>query len=75
MKVKVLTFGSLTDILEKEFHAEARDTDSLTASLTSRYTALDGRKFLVAVNNKIVKKNTALGEQDVVALMPPYSGG
>lgn len=75
MKVKVLTFGSLTDILETEFSAEAADTESLTASLTAKHAGLNGRKFLVAVNDRIVKENTALKEQDVVALMPPYSGG
>ncbi|WP_134087865.1 MoaD/ThiS family protein [Olivibacter sp. XZL3] len=75
MKVKVLTFGSLTEILDKEFPAEASDTDSLTASLTAKYAGLRGRKFLVAVNNIIVQENMILKEQDVVALMPPYSGG
>lgn len=75
MEVKVLTFGSLTDIMEREFSAEAQDTDRLKALLTAKYTALEGRKFVIAVNDRIVKENTALKEQDVVALMPPYSGG
>lgn len=75
MKVKILTFGSLTDILEKEFHTEASDTDTLVAVLTAKHAALDGRKFFVAVNNTIVKENIFFKESDVVALMPPYSGG
>lgn len=75
MKVKILTFGSLTDMLDKEFHAEASDTEGLTTLLKSKHAALDGRKFLIAVNNRIVKENTALKAHDVVALMPPYSGG
>lgn len=75
MKVKVLTFGSLTEILDKEFRAEARDTEGLIDLLVATHAALNGRKFLVAVNNSIVRENTAFNENDVVALMPPYSGG
>lgn len=75
MKVKVLTFGLLTEILDKEFHAEASDTEGLTASLTAKHAGLGGRKFLVAVNEIIVKENTVLKKHDVVALLPPYSGG
>lgn len=75
MRVKVLTFGSLTEILNREFDMEAPDTASLMASLTANYRELTGRNLLIAVNNIVVKGNVALKEQDVVALMPPYSGG
>ena len=75
MKVKILTFGSLTEILKKEFYAEVPDTDGLVALLTAKHAALAGRKFLVAVNDTIVKENTMFNATDVVALMPPYSGG
>jgi molybdopterin synthase sulfur carrier subunit len=75
MKIKVLTFGVLTEILDKEFHAEAKDTESLMAWLTSKHRELKGRSLLIAVNNVVVKGNAPLKENDVVALMPPYSGG
>ncbi|GGG74907.1 hypothetical protein GCM10007415_03060 [Parapedobacter pyrenivorans] len=75
MKVKILTFGSLTEVLEREFYAEAPDTSRLVALLTSKHAALDGRKFLIAINDTIVKENTMFKANDVVALMPPYSGG
>lgn len=75
MKIKVLTFGALTEILDKEFHAEAYDTESLMDSLAARHGALAGRSLLIAVNNVVVKGNVPLKKNDVVALMPPYSGG
>lgn len=75
MKIKVQTFGSLTDLMEKEFCVEAADTESLLTSLRSKQAALNSRKFLLAVNNVIVKENTILKENDEVALLPPYSGG
>lgn len=75
MSVKVLTFGSLTEILDREFDMEAPDTASLMALLTESHRGLTGRNLLIAVNNIVVKGNVALKERDVVALMPPYSGG
>ncbi|HCR77473.1 MAG TPA: molybdopterin synthase sulfur carrier subunit, partial [Chryseobacterium sp.] len=32
-------------------------------------------KLRIAVNQKIISENTALQNNDVAALMPPYSGG
>jgi molybdopterin synthase sulfur carrier subunit len=75
MKIKVLTFGSITDILNREFYVEALDTNSLMASLIERHNSLKERKLLIAVNNTIVQENTILNEHDVVNIMPPYSGG
>jgi len=75
MRVQVKTFGALTDILEKEFYITVVDTEELLAVLSSQHTALSHRKLLIAVNNTIINKPVVLQENDVVALMPPYSGG
>jgi len=75
MKIKIRTFGSVAEILGTELDAEAIDTDSLIASLYKSYRMLEGRKLLIAVNNTVIQQNTALQENDVVAIMPPYSGG
>ncbi|MEZ0453148.1 MoaD/ThiS family protein [Sphingobacterium thalpophilum] len=75
MKVKVKTFGSLTELLEKEFYITAVDTADLVATLTAQQPALANRSLLIAVNNTLVKETTALAADDIVALMPPYSGG
>ncbi len=75
MKVKVQVFGSLTDFLDKEFFMDAVDTRELVMTLVEQHAGLSGRKILIAVNNAIEHKNTALREHDLVALMPPYSGG
>ncbi|MDR0792900.1 MAG: MoaD/ThiS family protein [Chitinophagaceae bacterium] len=75
MKIKVLTFGALTEVLNKEFDMEAIDTESLLALLIAKHSALAGRSLLIAVNNVVVNSNVSLKENDVVALMPPYSGG
>ncbi|WP_293956625.1 MULTISPECIES: MoaD/ThiS family protein [unclassified Sphingobacterium] len=75
MKIKVRTFGSLTEILSQEFFMESTDTETLINTLYSQQPQLIERKLLIAVNHTIVRENTALMEHDVVALMPPYSGG
>lgn len=75
MKIKVKTFGSITDILDPVFYTEAPDTDSLMASLMEEQILLRNRTLLIAVNNTVIGENTILNEHDTVALMPPYSGG
>ncbi|MDM1296477.1 MoaD/ThiS family protein [Sphingobacterium sp. N143] len=75
MKVHVKTFGSLTDILEKEFETSATDTADLLAVLIAQHQELANRNLLIAVNNTVVHTAVELKENDQVALMPPYSGG
>jgi len=40
-----------------------------------RFPALDVRGAMVAVNARYAKPSTALADGDVVALLPPVSGG
>lgn len=75
MRVKVKTFGSLTDIMAKEFYITANDTAELMATLSGEYGELAHRSLLIAVNNTIIKAPVTFKENDIVALMPPYSGG
>jgi len=75
MRVHVKTFGSLTDILAKEFYITANDTTELLATLSRDHAELAQRSLLIAVNNTIIKTPVTFQENDIVALMPPYSGG
>ncbi|MDH5827011.1 MoaD/ThiS family protein [Sphingobacterium faecium] len=75
MMIKVLTFGKISELLGPEFSANATDTDNLIASLMEKHKTLNNQTVLIAVNNAIVQHNTPLKEHDIVALMPPYSGG
>lgn len=74
-KIKVLAFGPLVEIVEKEFFIEATDTKKLLASLIRQFPLLENRKMAVAVNGKIIKDVVLLEESDTVALLPPFSGG
>lgn len=75
MKVKIITFGWVAEILGPEFYTIAMDTDELMVSLNQKYPVLRDRKLLLAVNNLVIQENTKLKDNDTVAIMPPYSGG
>ena len=71
-----MAFGSLTDIIGDTFVLEnVSDTDALINELVYRYPQLKHSKYVVSVNKKMINANTALGENDTVALMSPFSGG
>ena len=76
-KINLLAFGQLTDITghsawEME---DITDTDQLKAILIEKYPALAQSKCLVAVNMEVIRGNAILKPGDVVALLPPFSGG
>lgn len=73
--VKIISFGKLKEILGPDFKAEAENTDDLINKLNEKFPQLKDLKLRIAVNQKIISENTALQNNDVVALMPPYSGG
>jgi molybdopterin synthase sulfur carrier subunit len=77
MTTEVLIFGQLTDITAagKLQVEDAADTNSLLEKLKAMYPALAAAKFVVAVNNKVIKENTSLSQSVQVALLPPFSGG
>lgn len=76
MNLTIKAFGNLTEITGKaELELQARDTASLQAALFERFPQLRERKFAIAVNKQLITENTDLKAHDVVALLPPFSGG
>jgi len=80
MKITILLFGILKDIIGEnsiELPIE-KDTSiiNLKASLLEDYKNLNKfSNFSVAVNEVYVEANYMLKSGDVVALIPPVSGG
>ncbi|HJV20297.1 MAG TPA: MoaD/ThiS family protein [Sediminibacterium sp.] len=77
MGINVLFFGSLTDataVVELNGVA-ASNTAALQEFLHQQYPALRTARYFIAVNQQMVRENTDLKTGDVVALMPPFSGG
>lgn len=75
MRIKVLAFGQIAEITGSQLYMEATDTAVLKATLQIEFPALADKKYALAINNKVISDTKELSENDVVALMPPYSGG
>ena len=76
MPVNIIIFGQLTDIVGNSLSMDnIRDTDSLVNTLNKLYPALAGTKYVIAVNKQVINGNTALSNDSLVALLPPFSGG
>ena len=77
MKIKILVFGQLSEIINVSELAllAVNNTDEFNKKLFELYTKLNEIKFTMAVNKKIIHENTPLNHEDVVALLPPFSGG
>lgn len=70
-------FGQLTDITGSDtiFIADVRDTEALVRKMNKLYPLMNGAKYVIAVDKKIVSINTRVDESSNVALLPPFSGG
>ena len=77
MKVNVLTFGQVTDIINQSSLevGDIADVNGLKQMLEEKYEQLKGIKYAIAVDKKIVSGNAPLQDKSVVALLPPFSGG
>ena len=80
MKIEVLAFGIAKDIfggtsIDVELDGDAT-TANLKATLEEQYPKLkELRSYMVAVNDEYANGDTAISEQDEIAIIPPVSGG
>ncbi len=81
MEVKVLFFGMLKDVVQRESDVLSLPTDSTLEDLLRHYGQLHSRlnQFLpsiaISVNQDYASSATKLKPGDEVALLPPVSGG
>lgn len=77
MKVQILLFGRLTELLGQSqlLLADVADTNAVTTRLGQEYPALKQVKYQIAVNQTVIQGNQLLSDGMTVALMPPFSGG
>lgn len=80
MQVQVLLFGIVADLIGKEtlnFAIENDDTvKNLKTALRTKYPQLKNYStYAVAVNEHYAQDDIVLKENDVVAIIPPVSGG
>lgn len=75
--MNIMVFGQLEDVTGSSVISikKADNTESLLKILYAQYPALAQKKFLIAVDQKIISGKTEIGVQAKVALLPPFSGG
>jgi molybdopterin converting factor small subunit len=75
-QVKVLYFGAAQQVAGKaseDFTAE--DTASLCEQILERYPAMSRVTFRLALNRNLLKEESLLKENDIIAILPPFEGG
>lgn len=77
MNIRVLFFGQIADITGKDNLeiSNVETSNELKLRLCQLYPSLKEYTFSIAVNEEIVQANAALKDGDIVALLPPFSGG
>ncbi len=77
MKTNVIFFGQIQEILgcDQLMLSDVNNTEQLVDELVLRYPALSKSKYAIAVNKKIIIDKMWLNDNDVVAFLPPFSGG
>jgi molybdopterin synthase sulfur carrier subunit len=75
--INIRIYGQLEDITGAAVISveSVSDTALLLEELYSTYPLLKEKKFLIAVNQKIITEKTEIGRDTTIALLPPFSGG
>ncbi len=80
MKIQVLLFGITTDILgTSSLEIEVPNTSTIAVFIKqflNKYPQLENiDSYAIAVNEEYASNETTLKENDVIAIIPPVSGG
>jgi molybdopterin synthase sulfur carrier subunit len=77
MAITIQFFGQLAELTGfKTFEMEeVENTSQLKKFLAERFPVLKNRKFNIAVNEDIIDTDIPLSTGNIIALLPPYSGG
>tara|TARA_R110002049_G_scaffold75991_1_gene195521 strand:- start:5217 stop:5459 length:243 start_codon:yes stop_codon:yes gene_type:complete len=80
MKIEILFFGITSDLInETQLKIEFQDAISVAdfkMNLKQKYPQLENiNSYAIAVNEEYAEDNIVLKENDVVAVIPPVSGG
>jgi sulfur-carrier protein len=76
-KLTIMVFGQLQDITGSSVISieDVTDTDMLLSKLSTQYPLLKEKKFLIALDKKIITEKTGINGLQAIALLPPFSGG
>ncbi len=77
MIIRVIAFGQIAEIAGRtNWELEGiNNTSQLAGILTDEFPLLKNLPYRFAVNQQLVNLPTELHDNDIVALLPPFSGG
>lgn len=74
--VTVLYFGDAMDVTGiPEETLSAGDTSSLSRQILEKHPAMRNVRFRMALNRTLIKEESPLNDNDIVAILPPFRGG
>ncbi|WP_078429264.1 molybdopterin converting factor subunit 1 [Alkalihalobacterium alkalinitrilicum] len=76
--IKILLFAAFEEAIgQRELCIEGRDLTlvELKEKLSKEYSLPSLDNVMIAVNEEFVEENRVLKENDVIAIIPPVSGG
>jgi len=74
--VTVLFFGAAREITGTDTDDyTADDTAELRSRILERYPGLGQITFRLALNRVLLKEDTGLKMNDIIAILPPFEGG
>ena len=77
MEISVMAFGQIADIFgsRKLQLKNISSTDELKNKIENEFPDLKKMNYLVAVDHNIFQYDTIISDKNVIALLPPFSGG
>lgn len=77
MEITVLLFGNLAQIADttKLVLQDVTDTTSADELMISKFPTFKNKKYIIALNQQLVRENQILNDGDELAFLPPFAGG
>ena len=76
MRVNIIVFGQLRDMLGDQFELDdVQDIDEVKSRLHEIYPEMIENNYLVAIDKKLVTGNLRLNDNSTVAILSAFSGG
>lgn len=77
MEITVLLFGNLAQIAgtSKVMFQNIQDSEACNTELVAQFPAIKNSKYVLALNQTLIKENQTLKDGDEVAFLPAFSGG
>ncbi|WP_316822914.1 MoaD/ThiS family protein [Pedobacter gandavensis] len=77
MEIELISFGKISEFIprQKIDITGVSDIDALKIYLERTFPQISTLKYKLALNQNLIQHNTLISGNEVIAIMPPFSGG